>query len=315
MTDIFNSVVLITNADASNRKFGSGFAFYREPNAVLILTCAHVLDDVGGPVRVEGKEVEIVARGTSDEVDMAVLRVQGLGTPPLLLGSADKEDMDCTIVGFASLSSISPVRRAEPLQGKSGSRVVFVTPKGIRVEVWRLWIDSKVLLEGGYSGSPVIDSSNGTVFAVTSHSIAKGESGYAVSLANLPKIWPEMPPGLLQTAHPAQSLQPTDEPMPAIDFLKLLQVFSECESIKIKGSRIALLNFSDPQLQKQCDNFINDTPRDFAMNICGLIKKAQRNGTSVEDGWPDFMDTLLLREVHLSDASRLVLEQAKESLA
>lgn len=73
---------------------------------------------------------------------------------------------------------------------------------------------SKVLLEGGYSGSPVLEAASKTVFAVTSHSIAKGESGYAVSLANLPKIWAEIPADLAaQLSEKAISIQPEKSPV------------------------------------------------------------------------------------------------------
>lgn len=78
--------------------------------------------------------------------------------------------------------------------------------------------------------------------------------------------------------HPAIQ-QPANPSPPPIDFLQLVQVFTECESLKIKESRIALLNFLDPPLRAQCDNYINDAPRDFAMNLVGLIKKARQNGT------------------------------------
>lgn len=136
MTDVFDSVVLITSTDEDKKKFGSGFAFYREANAVLILTCAHVVEDVGGEhsVLVEGQSAEVLACGKSDEVDMAVLRVTGMELPPLAVGLVGKQDLECSITGFAPLSSSSPTRRAESLHGKLGGPVVFATSAG-RVDV------------------------------------------------------------------------------------------------------------------------------------------------------------------------------------
>jgi|GEM_PF-3597393 len=238
MPDIFDSIVLITSADTSNKKFGSGFAIRREQDMTWIVTCAHVVEDVGGAgcIQIDGRPAEILACGKSDEIDLAVLRVAGLGSLPLALGLTGKDGLHCTITGYASLNSGSPLKRAESLQGTLGY-AELKHPDGTRIEAWRLWIDSKILLEGGYSGSPVIDTASGLVFAVTSHSIAKGESGYAISLANLAKIWPEMPSDLLQASQATSTVFPAQlEDLSNFD----LEQFNTCRRFFLKPGLIGI---------------------------------------------------------------------------
>ena len=197
LDDLLKSVVLITGT--GSRSFGTGFAIHAELDATWILTCAHVVEDVGGidNVRVENKPAESLACGKSEEVDLAVLKVEGLILPSLKLERTDRRNIACVIVGFAELAG--ELKKAEPLEGRLGNNVVMQAPQGPRVKAWKLWIEGRTLLAHGYSGSPVICNDTATVVAVASHREYQGERGYAVSLANLQDIWPELPPHLLDT--------------------------------------------------------------------------------------------------------------------
>lgn len=195
LDDLLDSVVLITGS--KSKKFGTGFSIHSQPGETWVLTCAHVVEDVregGGAILVDDQPAELLACGQSDQVDLAVLRVRELANPPLKLGLAGSHAMACGIVGFARLTG--EVKRAETLEGTLGSQVLFKAPAGPRVKAWKLWIESKTLLEGGYSGSPVICTTTRTVFAVVSHSEYQGERGYAVSLAHLKDVWSKLPAGL-----------------------------------------------------------------------------------------------------------------------
>ena len=81
------SIVLITSA--SDRKLnviGTGFAFYRQEDYTYLLTCAHVVEDVGGEenLRVNDIPVELVEIGDAQGFDLAILKVKYI-FPPLTL--------------------------------------------------------------------------------------------------------------------------------------------------------------------------------------------------------------------------------------
>lgn len=201
--EIVDSVVLITGTNSGS--FGTGFVFRSQDGEIWILTCAHVVRNVGGPgkVRVDDERVmeelaTVVACGEEDEADVAVLRARarrGRQIPALKLGLVGMKGLSCHISGYADLTA--PFRRAETIEGTLGSTAVLQAPGGPRIKAWKLWIEGSPPLEAGYSGSPVACAATRTVFAVASHSEYQGERGYAVSLASLQDVWPAMPPELL----------------------------------------------------------------------------------------------------------------------
>jgi formylglycine-generating enzyme required for sulfatase activity len=194
--EILKSVVLITVT--GSKTFGTGFAIRSERGETWIVTCAHVVKDVSeaSNIRVRGKPVvEFLARGEPEEVDLAVLKVQGLTIPPLKLGLAGEKDMACSIVGYAEL--VGKQKRALSLQGKLDNPVVLEASGGPPVTGWKLRIEGETPLKGGYSGSPVICTATGTVVAVATYEEDQGKSGYAISPKHLKDVWPDMPLGLL----------------------------------------------------------------------------------------------------------------------
>ena len=191
--DILDSVVLITGANSP--KFGTGFAIRCEAGKTWILTCAHVVEDVGGAGRiyVNGQPAEVVACGKRHEVDLAVLSVAGLGHPvrPLKLGFDGGIEMPCGIAGFAAFEGGQ--KKGEPLAGRLGNRVVLTDTGDRRTIAWKLLIAEESRLEDGYSGSPVICLRTRTVFAVATYSEYQGQRGYGISLGHLSEVWPAMP--------------------------------------------------------------------------------------------------------------------------
>jgi hypothetical protein len=65
-----------------------------------------------------------------------------------------------------------------------------------RIKAWTLDIEEETFgLEPGYSGSPVVAQDSGNVLAVVSHRRGKsGESGLAISIAALSRLWRACPP-------------------------------------------------------------------------------------------------------------------------
>ncbi|MGD1698584.1 trypsin-like peptidase domain-containing protein [Dapis sp. BLCC M229] len=90
MSNLEESIVLITSASDNSRKadvIGTGFAFYQENNYTYFLTCAHVVEDVGGEenVLVNNIRAKVLAIGDVKGFDLAVLRVEKLNVPLLQL--------------------------------------------------------------------------------------------------------------------------------------------------------------------------------------------------------------------------------------
>ena len=204
-TDLQALVVLITSSDLSNRRFGTGFVIHRDEQATYLLTCAHVVDDVGGAETIDigGLKAAIVAIGDADALDLAVLRVEGSqDKSPLSLRASGEKDTAFRTAGFQLFGTHYLIR---PLQGKLGQSV-GLTMRGHAgyIKAWDLKIEDDYQLQPGYSGSPVVNEHSGEVLGIVSHRQGQGERGLAISIEALPNIWPDMPPNLL--------LQPDDSP-------------------------------------------------------------------------------------------------------
>lgn len=198
-SDWRDSVVLIVSADPLINRFGTGFVIYHDEQGDYVLTCEHVVRDVGGPDKVESGGVAgaLVASGAALGVDIAVLRFKSLGYRPTLplRAGGEKEALFVT-AGFQLFDKDYLIRT---LRGTLGE------PSGLesrgrqsRVEAWDLQITAAYGLQPGYSGSPVIDERNGCAVAVVSHREAAGEKGLAISVKMLESVWPDVPRRLFE---------------------------------------------------------------------------------------------------------------------
>ncbi|MGB3507896.1 MAG: trypsin-like peptidase domain-containing protein [Microcoleaceae cyanobacterium] len=204
------SIVLITSAnDKKANVIGTGFAFYREQNYTYLLTCAHVVKDVGGEdnVRVNNNNdipVEVVAIGNIHNFDLAVLRIKGPLNFPLLklrILSGNKETSCQINIPGNYLYSEDKIPECQIITG-----IIYERGKVIKsqekVVAWKLKIINKGKLKPGYSGAPVVDLETGFVVGVTTHMEGKNEEegkiGRAISIEALEKIWPDRPPAISQ---------------------------------------------------------------------------------------------------------------------
>ncbi len=204
------SVVLITSQNSQNSRFGTGFVVHHTGQSSYLLTCAHVIDDVGGPdaIDVAGNAAEVVARGSVEGLDLAVVKIKGLtDIPTLSLQTVGQKGEALQAVGFQQSRNFFVMR---PLQGILGESVsLMARGQTIPIKAWDLKIEGDHHLQPGYSGSPVVQQASGQVLGVVSHRQGGGERGLAVSVEALPQIWPEMPPNLLKSA-PAPSKSRAD---------------------------------------------------------------------------------------------------------
>ncbi|NEO56616.1 MAG: SUMF1/EgtB/PvdO family nonheme iron enzyme [Okeania sp. SIO3B5] len=210
------SIVLITSASDNSMKgnvIGTGFAFYQEENYTYLLTCAHVVEDVGGEenVLVNNISAEVVAIGDTQGFDLAVLRVQELlSVLPLRLKILPEEQeisLKISIPGYF-LWGENKVRRRKTIKGimmvEVGEEKAFHIIKNVgeEVAIGKLKIETGKL-QKGYSGAPVVDLETGFVVGITTHmegtNEEEGKEGMAISIEALKKIWPEMPPDVFNS--------------------------------------------------------------------------------------------------------------------
>lgn len=211
-SNISDSIVLITSSEPNrSRDFGTGFIIYQNKQAVYLLTCAHVVRDVGGAEKVmaSGLQATVIASGEKEGFDLAVLQVEGLWDKPQLnLCAVGEEETAFVIAGFYQFDPKSP-QALRKIRGSLGEQLCLVSSDGReRVNAWDLKIDGEYYLQPGYSGSPVVNQTNGCVLGVATHLIGKGEKGLAISIEALAKIWQETPANLISkhsSSKPASS--------------------------------------------------------------------------------------------------------------
>ncbi|NEN89215.1 MAG: SUMF1/EgtB/PvdO family nonheme iron enzyme [Okeania sp. SIO3H1] len=202
MSNLEESIVLITSASDNSRKadvIGTGFAFYREDNYTYLLTCAHVVEDVGGEenVLVNNIRAEILAIGDVKGFDLAVLRVEKLNIPIFqLISLSEAKNRKFRTAGHYLYGEEKKIL-LETVDGTFGKKR-FARQNNERVAVWNLLVDEGDRLRHGYSGAPVVDWGTGGVLGVATNMEKDGTEGLAISVEALKKIWPQMPPVIFQ---------------------------------------------------------------------------------------------------------------------
>ncbi|NES69781.1 MAG: SUMF1/EgtB/PvdO family nonheme iron enzyme, partial [Okeania sp. SIO2D1] len=198
MSNLEDSIVLITSASDNSRKadvIGTGFAFYREDNYTYLLTCAHVVENVGGKENVLANNipVEVLAIGDIQGFDLAVLRVKNLNVPLFqLISLSEAKNRKFRTAGHYLYGEEKKIL-LETVDGTFGKKR-FARQNNERVAVWNLLVDESDRLRRGYSGAPVVDLETGGVLGVATNMENDGAKGLAISVEALKKIWPQMPP-------------------------------------------------------------------------------------------------------------------------
>lgn len=192
--DFTKSVVLITSQDLNNGGSGTGFVIHRDAQATYLLTCAHVVRSVGGvdQVSLYGQAAAVIVSGEARNIDLAVLRVEGLfNTPPLPLCISGATGDAFVMAGFQWFDNNFLIR---PLQGHLGEEVgLECRDQTERIAAWDLKIDDPDFdIQKGYSGSPVVHQETGCALGVVSHRQGT-KKGLAISVKALKAIWPDPP--------------------------------------------------------------------------------------------------------------------------
>jgi hypothetical protein len=189
-----------------NERFATGFLIFSEGDKSFVVTCAHVVDDLGKPkVQPEEFKVQIVAKGDPNSADLAVLAICPCH-PSVPLRLSRSASTSFIVHGYAS-SKVQSVNERQtglekrPLHCVIKAKFGRVSRGNLRSEAnaWDFDVDAAKSngeqLAEGYSGSAVLNES-GEAFAVVSYKRDGGARGVAISLDALLSIWPEIPKSL-----------------------------------------------------------------------------------------------------------------------
>lgn len=193
-------VLLISTEPDKNKSFGSAFIIARDDNYSYLLTCAHVVEQINdkevvvNKLKIAGLDslVEIVKHGSSNAIDMTLLKVAGLFDKPLFEQSMlGQEQTDIQVTGYSLFNPKAGQYVRRSIKGKLSNRIKIAADNqeypflDISIED-----DDFSKLEGGYSGSPLYNSA-GQILGVVSHR-RTGELGHAFCISNLALLYPEI---------------------------------------------------------------------------------------------------------------------------
>jgi cold shock CspA family protein len=187
-----DSVVLIVSSDPNESHFGTGFVIGKHEQTTYLLTCAHVVRDVGGPDKIEinGSQARVIASSSENGADLAVLLIEKLLDVPLIpllpLYSGSEKGKPFSTAGFQLDGKQYLIRTLHGTLGKQ----VGIQERGRedRIRAWDLEITDTYSLQPGYSGSPVVDEYN-RVIGVVNTRRGEGKTGAAIFIEALEKIW------------------------------------------------------------------------------------------------------------------------------
>ena len=156
-----DTLFLLTSPEPERKRvFGTGFAVAQNQEQLFILTCAHVVEQLDGKVMIDGQPTAVVAAGSSNAVDLALLSVPCYEVQPLLnrLGQS-RPGMNFQLCGYSPFSGAKENYVLRPVQGRLGKAVAFESVRQGRVAAWDIHVEDDEFsrLQGGYSGSPLCD--------------------------------------------------------------------------------------------------------------------------------------------------------------
>ena len=270
------SITLIESRQPNN-PIGTGFVIHHTADHTYILTCAHVVRDMGGKDQVNAATLpaEVIAIGEDNGLDLAVLRVAQLTErPPLRLCAGGNPGQAVQIEGYYKYVSF---RALEAITGRLAKSFTLSDTGHTHYEpAWYVTIDDHEKLLGGYSGSPVCDSGTGAVLGVMITSDGE-QQGRAISINALTRIWPEMPAGLLIDVSVTKPLPEDSKPADSAhleDSNKQTEIDHIKELIKTHRRRLQFLELH------QARKGINTEP-DVLMEIEDLQAKIAENEAQI----------------------------------
>ena len=140
-----NSLVLVTNRE--NKTFGTGFIFRKERKYCYILTCSHVVEDTPKTLFVDSVEAKIVYQGSSNGLDLSILKAK-IDREPLLLMQSDCNSFDTQ--GFKKTKNNNYI--LESIKCSIDAKREFRLQSKMLVRGWKLNINQNEGILTGYIG-------------------------------------------------------------------------------------------------------------------------------------------------------------------
>ncbi|MCI5218729.1 MAG: hypothetical protein D3914_05950 [Candidatus Electrothrix sp. LOE2] len=233
---------VLGNPDSDKkRKFGTGFSIGYDQQNLFILTCAHVVNDLGGEVWINDEhKAEIIANGISKDVDLALLKVccSSITNTPSLLNCITEGELGVKfeVCGYRTFEQNKYNLRT--ITGSLGkSSFVESSANNDRIKIWDLKItdDDFSKLQSGYSGSPLCNE-EGKLIAVVTHKV--GDDGYlgcAIDISNLKVICPNIDqyiPLSVHTCSESKSFLPLSISEEFLSFLQNAELLTKAHSQK-----------------------------------------------------------------------------------
>ncbi len=204
MTDWTSHVVLITSADG--KRHGSGFVARRAGAMAHVVTCAHVVNDLGPDgLEANGRPAKVLWDGTKDGIDLAVIAAEGLTEEALTLTRQAAVGDRVLAVGF---TQVDRGRRASARTGtlREATQLTYDPARVVKKHAgWVLTVDDDGITDG-YSGGPVVAADTGLVIGVLGLR-GKGTAD-AISITNL-SAWKDAPPAVSPLRDEFESLKRT----------------------------------------------------------------------------------------------------------
>ena len=190
------SIVKIRSVENGRTDFGTGFIIDYIDDSTYIVTCAHVINAVGGinNVRIGDypDEVEVIAIGDSAAFDVAVLKIsrQFEKNTALRVCLCNEEAEKFTICGWNRIAehfTITSICGRLTLYGE-------IEENNLRTEAYKFEVEdrSENLLKPGYSGAPVINEKNDCVAGIVFMEHKEGQEGICISINSVIQICPEL---------------------------------------------------------------------------------------------------------------------------
>jgi toxoflavin biosynthesis protein ToxD len=186
-----SSVVSVQSTDPANSAFGTAYVAKHEDDTSFLVTCAHVVQDVGGADQVQAgrQPARVVVSGSPDGADdVAVLATDRLAAPALPLGFDAERGRPVSVIGFRPIQLASRLYAVEPVDATLGTPMELVGQQG-RFAAWQLrFVDSGI--DRGYSGSPIVDAATREVVAMAVYR-ENEQRAIAITTDVLRTIWPD----------------------------------------------------------------------------------------------------------------------------
>ena len=190
---------MVTSKNPENRRFGSGFVIYHFENSSWVVTCAHVVNDVGGELSIEvnGNTAKIVSTSGSEDLDLSLLETDvRLNNPVIKLGTYGRNGSPFTTAGFQVFGKHFSIKQ---IAGKLVQQNKLISKSLLeQIKVWTITILGDDTLQDGYSGAPIIDNESGVCVGIINYKQGDGKNGLAISIEELEKILPITSPTLIE---------------------------------------------------------------------------------------------------------------------